>query len=119
MRGWLYFGCGNGSEAGHYLFGQDGRERYGSAFDKFDGLLAPMPERELYVAALSRLGCLQVSALSWWDRSVDSRPGSNSIIFAPTLTLSAAEIIEGGQARFPWVFARLPRPISLTGNTSN
>jgi hypothetical protein len=114
---WFYFGCGD--RAGHYLLRQNGNQafRYGDDLYKrlghFDGCLAPNPESELYVAAMNRLGGLNYSALSWWDRSVDKRPASNSIIFAPGLTISPDDMLTEGQQRFPWVFSRLPKPVTL------
>ena len=60
------------------------------------------------MAALSRLGGWGVSALSFWDRTGDSRPGSNSTFFAPGLTISAEDIVAGSKRLFPQVWARLP-----------
>lgn len=110
---WLYFGCRH--EAGHYVFRENGRTDYWleDGIGRFDGKLAPQPEAELYVAALSRLGGWGLSALSWWDRSVDRRPGSNSILFAPSLTIEPIEILVEGTKRFPWVFDRLPSGIRM------
>lgn len=67
-----------------------------------------------YAAPLSRLGGWNLSALSWWDRSQDTHPGSNSTIFAPGLTITAEEMLTEAQRRFPWVFSRLPE--TLKGN---
>lgn len=113
---WLYFGCGHGS--GHYLFDVRGRSPGGAReFDRLralDGKLAPQPEREdqLYLAAFSRLEGWGCCALSWWDRSVDKRPASNSILFAPGARLPDTMLAEA-QAQFPWVFSRLPQPVKL------
>lgn len=112
---WLYFGCGR--SAGHYLFSEGGdtvdwalRKR----LDHLDGELAPRPDGRLYVAALHRLESIGFSALSWWDRSVDTRPGSNSIIFAPNLTIPAEDMLVEARRRFPWVFGRLPRDVTIS-----
>ena len=114
--GWFYFGCGGG--AGHYLFNALGSKVYADGRlrrlrDHFDGTLPPQPEAELYVASFSRLGGWNMSALSWWDRSVDKRPGSNSTVFAPGLVIDPRAMLDLAHARFPWVFNRLPRPLSL------
>lgn len=112
---WYYFGCRD--QAGHYLFDQSGQENYGYGPERplgqFDGCLAPQPERDLYVAAVSRLGGVGYTALAWWDRSVDKRPASNSIIFAPGLDGDPAELLAEAERRFPWVFSRLPQPVTL------
>ena len=120
---WLYFGCGTG--IGHHLFGQDSQrwhsyrdqDRYLENLAQLDGMLAPQDAKMLLKsdcpASLTRLGGWGYSALSWWDRSVDTRPGSNSIIFAPDMTIKATEIEALGRKRFPWVFARLKVQLSL------
>lgn len=114
---WFYFGCGD--RAGHYLYSQSRSVTYGDrgtlarGLEHFDGVLAPLGETQLYVAAMNRLGGLGYSALAWWDRSVDKRPASNSIIFAPGLTIPAEDLLAQAQQRFPWVFARLPQPVRL------
>ena len=54
-----------------------------------------------------------MTALSFWDYSVDKRGGSNSIIFAPSLTISPEDILSEAQRRFPQVFARLPAGVTL------
>lgn len=94
--GWYYFGCDK--QAGHHAF-DEGRRRppYERAiiFSHLDGTLPPQPEgRNLYVASFSRLGGWNMTALSWWDRSVDSRPGSNSTILAPGLTIAPVEMLD-------------------------
>lgn len=117
QRPWCYFGCG--SDAGHYIFpeGSFATHGYGRPlFEKmnsFDGKLAPLPERELYLAAFNVIGSIGYSALSWWDRSVDKRPGSNSTIFSPSFDISADDLLIEGERRFPWVFARLPQRVQI------
>ena len=112
---WMYFGCGR--EAGHYIFTASGRKLLEHKFDRlghcFDGSLPPQPEEKLYLASFSRLGGWGLSALAWWDRSVDKRGASNSVIFAPSLTISPDEMLTEAQTKFPWVFNRLPQPLEL------
>lgn len=112
MSRWLYFGCNGG--AGHYLFEQ-GMFRANESIRQcnFDGLLAPQDSKLPYVAAVSRLGGWGMTALSFWDYSVDKRGGSNSIIFAPSLTISPDDLLIEAQRRFPQVFARLPAAVTL------
>ena len=108
--GWRYFGCHR--DSGHYRFGpQMQRAEHSNVardLTMFDGALAPRGHRRPQLAALTRLGGLGISALSWWDHSVDGRPGSNSIVFAPSLTARAATILLGAQRWFPSVFERQP-----------
>ena len=112
-----YFGCG--TESGHYLF-SDTRGRQSNRSDPLihklshmDGVLPPLSEKYLYRASVSRLGGIGFSALSWWDRSVDKRPGSNSTVFIPWPDMPADDLIDYAASRFPWVFKRLPTPLTL------
>lgn len=103
---WFYFGCGN--QAGHYLFNEHGHkaEHYSGpqeqrairqALSHMDGVLPPLSRDKFqarsYVASFSLLGGLGYCALSWWDGSVDSRPGSNSTVFAPGLDWSPETLL--------------------------
>jgi hypothetical protein len=120
MLPWLYFGCGP-RDTGHYLFREDGEKlhAFGSSplaylrSMNWDGALAPQPERGdmLYKASLSRLGGWGYSALSWWDRSADTRGKSNSTILAPSIDIDPDEFWHEAIRRFPWVFERLPTPL--------
>lgn len=122
MLPWLYFGCGPRGN-GHYLHDQTGEKlhAYGShplahlQRMNWDGVLAPQPERSdrLYQASFSRLGGWGYSALSWWDRSADTRSASNSTVLAPHLSIDPAVMLDDAYARFSWVFARLPQPLVL------
>ena len=107
QRSWFYFGCNE--QPGHYLFEQSGQSaKYGHPLGKFDGTLclpAAVGER---VAALTRLGAFGYSALAFWDYSVDRRSGSNSIIFAPSLDITAAEMVEGAKVHLPLFAKRWP-----------
>lgn len=116
---WFYFGCDHGP--GHYLMHAN-RARVSNAgwrrLTRFDAMLAPQMRSQdsvLYQAVVSRLGGYRLFALSWWDRSVDSRPGSNSIIFGPNVDYPAEQLLRDAEERFPWVFARLPQPVVLYG----
>lgn len=113
--GWFYFGCGR--EAGHYCFDHTGgkvhRSISGIQWSRFDSMLPPQPEQARYVASFSRLGGWGKAALSWWDGSVDKRPGSNSTILCPIITKTPAEVYAEALVIFPWVFSRLPQPLTL------
>lgn len=115
LRTWVYFGCGQHG-AGHRLE-QGGGERLDIELRRYlemsDGFFPPHPETSavLYRATLSRLPGLGCSVLAWWDRSGDTRPGSNSAVFAPSLTCSVESMIAGAKQRWPWMLDRPPVPL--------
>ena len=111
-RPWFYFGCYE--RPGHFLFVPGMRTEYTHRLSRggLDGLFCPPEKVGLYIAALSRLGGHGYSVLSFWDRTVDTRPGSNSNFLAPSLTCSPESILAGARMFFPEVYARLP-PISF------
>lgn len=119
MNQWLYFGCHQ--VAGHYVFTEGMRSyrpRYSSGereLSRFDGVLPPQDSAEPYLATVSRLEGWGLTALAFWDYSADKRGGSNSVVFAPSLTITPEDLLAEAQARFPQVFGRLPVPVRLTG----
>jgi hypothetical protein len=118
-REWFYFGCGR-RESGHYLWDtRGGRPRLQPEHRQlghFDGALCAPEGEGLYLATLSRLGGIGpngYTALAWWDRSQDTRPASNSIIFCPSRESSAQTCVDGLRQFFPWVWDRLPQPLAF------
>lgn len=115
MSDWIYFGCYK--EPGHYAFSEGMRplvRRYGSKdVSRFDGVLPPQMDTAPYIATVSRLEGWDMTALAFWDYSVDKRGGCNSIVFAPSLTITPNELLAEAQTRFPQVFGRLPEPVRL------
>lgn len=111
MNKWFYFGCHGGP--GHCLWTEGMHKEYRQGPGQFDGSLAPQGSRDPYIASVSRLGGWGMTALAWWDYSVDTRGGSNSIIFAPGLDINATLMLVEAQRRFPQVFSRLPRAVTL------
>lgn len=112
MEQWLYFGCHQ--QPGHYLFFPGMRQTYDRKFDKlryFDGKLPPQDDQTGYIASVSRLGGWGMSALAFWDYTVDKRGGCNSVFFAPSLTISPEDLMAGAKERFPQVWARLPEVV--------
>jgi hypothetical protein len=104
----FYFGCKD--RPGHYLFGEDesiGRYHGRSYRDwrgMVDGIFPPRSTQKQGAAAIHFVhGC---TVLSFWDYSVDSRPGSNSTFFIPGKHNFDSALAEA-QKRFPWVFARM------------
>lgn len=112
---WFYFGCHR--EAGHYLFTEGMRQLWRRDWprelSRFDAMLPPQTDTAPYIAAVSRLEGWGMSALAFWDYSVDKRGGCNSIVFAPSLTIAPDELLAEAQRRFPEVFGRLPQPVRL------
>lgn len=117
MNQWFYFGCYR--EPGHYVFTEGMRgytPPWGSSernLNRFDGMLPPQDSAEPYVATVTRLEGWGLTALAFWDYSVDKRGGCNSVVFAPSLTITAEDLLAEAQARFPQVFGRLPQPVRL------
>lgn len=109
MKDWLLFACYQRGH-GHLLY-RPGMltmyERPWAALNRFDGLLAPT-ESTPYVAAMTRLGPWDMTAISFWDYTADHRPGSNVILFAPSLLLPPDHVLAGGQVYFHEVWSRLP-----------
>jgi hypothetical protein len=109
MKDWLYFGCYR--QAGHYLFAKGMRsvsDRTLRKLEYLDGKLPPQHDTTPYVASISRLGGWGMTALAFWDYTVDKRGGSNSVFFAPSLTISPEDLLAGAKQHFPEVWARLP-----------
>lgn len=111
---WLYFGCHQ--QPGHYLFAEGMRRP--SSYDlnrltHLDGCLPPQGDATPYIATISRLEGWGLSALAWWDYSVDKRSGCNSVVFAPSLDIAPAALLAEAMQRFPQVFERLPQPVQL------
>ena len=112
---WFYFGCHE--QPGHYVFAEGMRMPSHSSgarnLNRLDGALPTQDDRTPYVATVSRLGGWGLTALAFWDYSVDKRGGGNSVVFAPSMDIEPAELLAEAQRRFPQVFGRLPQPVSL------
>jgi hypothetical protein len=128
IKEWLYFGCHK--QPGHYIHHvgmfvhYDKHNERLTRFDallapqeqhlaRFDALLAPQERIDPYVESVSRIASFGVSALSFWDYSIDSRQGSNSTFFCPSMTISEVDMLEEAKRLFPEVFNRLPKPVEL------
>lgn len=112
-RLWLYFGSYR--REGHRLWrpGMCAASADLHHLASFDKILAPQGSRAPYRACISRLGSVNRSALAFWDESDDTRPGSNSIVFAPSLEIAPNVLLAEGARIFPEIFGRLPRPVVL------
>lgn len=114
MNEWYYFGCWE--RAGHHVFAEGMRYPQSSGargLNRFDGALPAQDDPTPYVATVSRLEGWGMTALAFWDYSVDSRSGSNSVIFAPSLDIAPADLLEQAMTRFPQVFGRHPKVVRL------
>ena len=108
-----YFGCIE--RPGHYFWKPNGTKIYdpiGPWGYAVDGKLAPSGKQVQRIAALHHKDGW--TALSFWDRSVDERPGSNSA-FVTEQTLSFDAMLALAQSFFPQVFARLSGPVTPEG----
>lgn len=123
MNKWLYFGCHQVS--GHYVFTEGMRSYsppYGSRMrdlNRFDGMLPPQDSTAPYIATVSRLEGWGLTALAFWDYSVDKRGGCNIVVFAPSLTITPDDLLAQAQVRFPQVFGRMPAvTLRATGDSN-
>lgn len=101
---WYYFGCWDG--LGHNVYRRHGELIREPLLEGFDGRLCPLDTDQQFLACFSRLGNLGLSALAFWDRTGDRRPGSNSIIFAPSLICDPRTMVDGAHVFFPVPYAR-------------
>lgn len=113
MKSLYYFGCGP-NDTGHYWF--EGRSpMYGelrSALQKKlpwkewreDGGFCPKTTIKQGLIALHHIDGWTVA--SWWDSSMDKRPGSSSTFVAPVI-LTLDEMLLLAQTQYPWVFSRI------------
>lgn len=108
----FYFGCW-GQTAGHYLHAGGGSsmrqrdlpEDWPIAVDFLDcGLLPPKKPQTEGLATFVHVNGWTI--ISFWDRSADSRPNSNSAFLARGLH-SFDEIVRMTRAAFPSVWDRL------------
>jgi hypothetical protein len=107
----LYFGCIG--ETGHFLFDKDGKRHPHHIYQKppfsmIDGgfleAAGALDHMNGWVY-VTRIG-INWTILSFWDRTVDSRPGSNSNFIIPGYFSYDVATLMAQQA-FPQVFSRL------------
>jgi hypothetical protein len=131
MKKLFFFGCGN-NQKGHYLFESDDRmnghtdqisDRYGINRRILGGVIdssfAPAGTDEQSKYQLSYICTTKadfIKIVSWWDRTGDSRPGSNSSLIGIGYS-SAEEMIDDAYVYFPMTMGRMPRPTSLRTET--
>ena len=106
----FYFGCVGVS--GHYMHGVDGRSAHRFTQTNpwgygVDGSLLPKSQIEGRAFIHHKDGW---TALSFWDRSVDSRRGSHSTFLAEG-SFGFDEMVAFGKKHFPEVWARYTFPV--------
>lgn len=127
MKKLYFFGCGN-NQKGHYLFESDDRstghtdpisDRYGINRRILGGMIdssfAPANNEEQFKYQLSYVGTTKVDFIkivSWWDRTGDSRPGSNSSLIGIGYA-SAEDMVDDAYAIFPKTMGRMTRPVNI------
>lgn len=106
----IYFGCIG--QPGHFVWVDEqrraGRDHpWREWFEKQDGKLAPRAAGRMrdYVPTIHYLFDETVTVVAYWDRSVDSRPGSNSMFLAEG-RFSLEEMFAMAQREFPMVYGR-------------
>lgn len=124
----LYFGCW-GKQKGHYLFDTQGRSLYDSERYKISQYIRPKPKDLPWNHSLMDTGLLKNGkvpdmptgkvfwtcggdkafwyAFYWWDRSVDSRPNSNSGFYVRGFGWpDPQEAFDYARGQFPSVVSR-------------
>lgn len=105
----FYLGCIN--KAGHYLWkDQDTEDSYYGNKEIPEHILSKLdtgfcPKDTAVIGFVQRTNIDDWVILSWWDRSVDSRPGSHST-FAAQGFKNMGELQSEMRNKFPVVFSR-------------
>jgi hypothetical protein len=112
---WMYFGCTSGP--GHRLQTAGGRTpdfpfEIRKHFEYMDAKLC-WKETTEGVVKLTRLNNVGYSAMAFWDYSIDSRGGSNSIFFAPNTSITAEILWTDAQIKFPAITKRF-KPLDFS-----
>lgn len=110
-------------QAGHYLFApymrSPGRAEGHRQMNFLDGQLAPegtgQKQFEAKFWRLSGFAFKDYSAFSWWDRTVDSRSGSNSIIYVPGHIVDQITMVSLARKYFPQIDAKISKLTLIPG----
>ncbi len=124
MKKLLYFGCIK--DAGHYLWETQNSRIYSfnikipglnkRVLEHLDSVFTPPDWKPGYLISIVP----PVMIVSWWDNSVDKRPGSNSAFIGYGYK-SAEQILDDAVKLFPSVMSRQerPKPFILTPTQTN
>lgn len=119
----LYFGCIG--VVGHYLHhGERGHigdqpahlTLGGKLWPAIDGKFCPPPSNENGRYLVTKVEDWTI--ISWWDNSVDSRPGSYSTFLFRNIDGAPEELLAAARVKFPSVFARQLREIKPITETN-
>lgn len=106
----LYFGAWSASKLGHFLYAPGGRTVYGPAYllpfclSALDTALLP-PGKPQEQGVLHRSVINGWTIVGFWDRSADSRSGSNSS-FIMEGDFPVEAVLAAAREKFPDIFAR-------------
>ena len=106
-----YYGCNK--ESGHFLFRPDRitttrLQDSGLPWEHIDGTLCPQTTPQQGVAKIHHKQGW--TAIAFWDKSIDSRTGSNSVFLAEGIH-GFYHMIEFSKKHFPKIFNRFKFPI--------
>lgn len=98
-----YFGCWN--QVGHYLKDHEGKNIFDNdlPWERIDGVLCPDDTIKQGVVKIHHKNGW--TAAAFWDYSIDSRLGSNSVLFAEDL-LDITDVISEFKETFPQIYDR-------------
>lgn len=108
----LYFGCLG--DTGHFVSDREGNRVWKSPHSEFlrhrDGNLAPKNTTEQGKAIVYHEK--EFTVVAFWDYSVDTRPGSNSMFLLPA-HLSGEEALKLAKGFFPHIFRRFKFQVEI------
>ena len=118
-----YFGCSN-DDIGHYLFGEGMQRVYNVTvgdgtidWKELDGRFPPQtkPRQEEGVAALARHKGFTI--LAFWDRSKDTRYGSNAAFICPDVKeqMTFDAMVRRAREAYPAIWARFKFEVKFVG----
>lgn len=105
----FYFGCKD--VPGHFIYSNRGSRMsyHDNPFGKkLDGGLLSLKDIESNLGRLQEYSENGWTAIAFWDRSGDSRPGSNSVFFVHA-DVTMTELLAMARAQWPALFSRFPR----------
>jgi hypothetical protein len=119
MENLFYFGCLR--DVGHYFWETENHRKVNEVgtgiprnlFTALDGTFCPPPNLAAGLVQSSNVGPWMI--ISWWDNSIDRRPGSHSTFIGKGFQFTH-ELFEEAQLKFPSVFARQKQPLSFLPN---
>jgi len=103
---------------GHYWFGTKNAHSIIGSVPGLNKNLDGAIDSTFAPGSTTEQGLYQVSIvppvmiISWWDRSVDRRHGSNSN-FVGYGYLSAEDMLKDAETKFPWVLNRQPKLVPI------